>query len=465
MRYPRDKCGVGYINSFLDAYTLLRGLEHRGEETTGIAGLNGGEIKAIRWLGKIYEMDLENDEALKKEFKKYNRFLVHTRYATQGSKEELLRDAHPITINGNLNVGGNTSYSQGSDSAIVHNGQLINTDKLYKQFSEDMVTGSDTELLLRVYREYGIKELMERIPSSYSAIIADGERVIGFRDPYGVKPLWYGEKNGSPILCSEDFPIRKTGGTPIREIEPGEVVYIEDDKVSFEPIKKPNEKFCFFEYNYLADPNSQFKGKKVWDIRKDLGKKLAQESEISDADLVMHVPNTGRPYAIGFQEKLSIPYLHELKKKKSERSFIQSTKEDRKNSIKNNLYLDNPEVVKNKRVIAVDDSIVRGNVLDNVIEILKNAGAKKIYYLSGTPPIGENENCYCCYGVDMPPADEFLMREFGSEEKISEYLSKKHNIPFELHYISEEGLFDVLPGKKENYCAQCITGEPPLDSD
>ena len=461
MKYPRDTCGVGYINnSFLDAYTLLRGLEHRGEETTGIAGLNEGNIKVVRWLGKIYKKNFEEYEALESEFKDYNKFLVHTRYATQGSKEKLLRDAHPITINGNFNLEGETFYSQDSDSAIVHNGQLVNIDALKEQF-DNRITSSDTELLLRVYKKGGIEEVMENIPSAYSAIIADGNQVIGFRDPYGVRPLWCGEKNDSPILCSEDFPIKKTGGIPIKEIKPGEVVYIEDGEMSFETIAKPKEKFCFLEYNYFADPNSQFKGKEVWSVRKNLGRRLAQEVEIKDADFVMPVPNTGRPYAIGFQEELGIPYLPELMKVKSERSFIQSTKKDRKNSIKGNLFLGNPKVIKDRNVIVIDDSVIRGNVLETVITMLKNAGAKKIYYLSGTPPIGTDENCYCCYGIDMPSADEFLMKKFGSKESASKHFCEKYNLPFELHYISEEGLFDVL-GDKKNYCTRCITGECPM---
>ncbi len=447
----RDKCGVGFVNSCLDAYGMLRGLEHRGEETTGIAGMKDKEIYAMRWLGKVYNKNYEDIEKIRGE-----QFAIHTRYATQGSKDEILRDAHPITLDGydSLSTEKQTSFTKDASSAIVYNGQVVG-DKIFPNEIE-----SDTELLLRTYKEYGIHKLMEEIPGSYSMIILDEGNVIGCRDRYGIKPLWYGKKDGLPVLCSEDFPIKKIGGKPIREVDPGEMVYIEDGKVSFEKVVEPEEKFCFFEKNYLSNPNSTFKGRKNWDTRKSLGEKLAEEFEI-EADIVMDVPNTGKPYAIGYSEKSGIRYLPELKKKKFQRSFIQSTKEKRRKSIKENLYFERPEILHEKRVVFVDDSIIRGNVLERVIEISEEAGVEKIYYLSGTPPVGRDENCFCCYGVDMPKNDEFIMRRYGNEREIEKYLSEKYGIPFELDYISQKGLFDVL-GDQDKYCKQCITGEKPI---
>ncbi len=280
----RDKCGVGFVNSRFDAYVMLRGLEHRGEETTGIAGMEDKEIDSRRWLGKVYRESYEDIEKMRGE-----QFAIHTRYATQGSKKELLKDAHPITIDGydSLSTEKQTSFTKGASSAIVHNGQVVG-DKIFPNEME-----SDTELLLQTYKKYGIHKLMEEIPGSYSMIILDEGNVIGCRDRYGIKPLWYGEKEELPVLCSEDFPIKKIGGKPIREVHPGEIVYIEDDKVSFEKVVEPEENFCFFEINYLSNPNSTFKGRKNWDTRKSLGKKLAEEFEI-EADIVMDVPNTGK---------------------------------------------------------------------------------------------------------------------------------------------------------------------------
>ena len=461
MKSSRNKCGIGYVSSnFLDAYTMLRGIEHRGQETTGIARIKNGKINVIRWLGEIYEKSFREYRDLEREMEEDSKFLVHTRYATRGSKQELLRDAHPVTIDGKDIFDGENYYTREATSAIVHNGQVVDVNDLIKKFK--LKTGSDTELLLRLYKKEGIESLMEQIPASYSMIISDSDGVVGCRDRYGIKPLWYGEKDGLPILCSEDFPIRKIGGKPEREIKPGEIVYIKGGTISIEKFSKPREKFCFFEFNYLADPNSQFREEKVWDVRKSLGAKLAEEVEIKDGDLVMPVPNSGRAYAIGFQEEIGLPYLPELEKLSFKRSFIQSTKKDRERLIEENLYLRDANALHGKSIVVEDDSVIRGNVVDRVVQLLKKAKAKKVYYLSGTPPIGKNENCYCCYGVDMPSEDEFIIRKFGTEERISRYISDKYKIEFKLHYISEEGLFDVLPGKRESYCAQCITGECPL---
>ena len=192
-----------------------------------------------------------------------------------------------------------------------------------------------------------------------------------------------------------------------------------------------------------------------------MGSELAKEIEV-DADFVIDVPRSGKPYARGFHKESGLPYLSLLEKKNSERSFIQSTKEDRERSITENLYLRDSSVIRDKAVAVVDDSVIRGNVIRRVVELLKKAGARRIYFLSGIPPIGREENCYCCYGVDMPPEDEFIMRKFETPEKISRYISRSYNIDFELHYLSEDGLFKVLPGKEENYCSQCITGKCPI---
>lgn len=459
MGYPRDKCGVGLAYSAFDAKIMLRGMEHRGEDSSGAAGkMQDGNITAIRWLGKIY--DLSSSE-LEDVFGDKNKLILHTRYATQGSKEELLRDAHPITIECDTLSDNGKSYTYGTKSAIVHNGQLVYTD-IVNHFVGKMRTGTDTELLLRIYKEYGIHQLVEEVPAAYSFIILDGDKAIGCRDGYGIKPLWLGEKDGCHILCSEDFPIRKIGGKPIREVNPGEIVIIEDDnKVCFEQVVKSNKKFCFFEFNYQANDASSFNGRKVWDVRKALGEKLAEENDTIEADFVTPVPNAAIPYAMGFSEKSGIPYLPILRKKKNERSFLQSTAKKRKESIDNNLYVEDSGLVEGKRAVVVDDSVIRGTVLGSVAEKLKSAGVIEIYFLSGTSPIGKNENCSCCYGVDMPPDDEFIMRRFINEEQISKYISEKHGISFKLHYISLDGMFSVL-GNRNEYCTQCVTGERPI---
>lgn len=263
-------------------------------------------------MGKTSEKSKEEIETLEKYFKKYNEFLVHTRYATFGSKEELLKGAQPITTSG-FKINGKYSYSEKAKSAIVHNGQLVSIEDLSEEFPN--ITGNDTEFLLRMYEKCGIEKVIENIPAAYSAIISDKERVTGFRDRYGIRPLWYGEKDGFPVLASEDSCIKKIGGKPVREIKPGEVVYVEDGEIDFEKVGKTNEKFCFLNIIISQILVLILMGKMLGEVRKELGRKLAKEAEIEDADLVIPVPNSGRFYAIGYQEETGLPYSEALKKK------------------------------------------------------------------------------------------------------------------------------------------------------
>ncbi len=459
-------CGIGLANSVFDALIMLHGLEHRGEDSSGMSGISSdGSTYSIRWLGKVYNMSLLELEEIFGDSNKMQNLTVHTRYATSetdGSKNELLRDAHPITINGECVLERGKAYTLGATSSIVHNGQVIYTD-IINQFVDTMKTGTDTELLLRAYDKFGIYQLMEQVPAAYSSIILDGKKTIGFRDSHGIRPLWLGEKDGKHLLCSEDFPIKKIGGKPLRELNPGEIVTIEDGRACFEQVVKPNKKFCFFEYNYQANEGTIFNDMLVGDVRKALGGKLAEENDDIEADFVTPVPNAATPYAIGFSEKSGIPYLPILRKKKKERSFLQSNQKKRVDSINGNLYVDAVEIglLKGKRAVVVDDSVIRGTVLGSVAEKLKYAGVKDIDFLAGTPPMGRTKDCFCGYGVDMPPEDEFLMRRFENEEQVSAYISEKHGIPFRLHYISLDGMFDVL-GNRKDYCAQCVTGTRPI---
>jgi len=259
MKNIKNKCGIGYINSdFFDAYFLLLSMEHRGQESAGIAGIENGELEVARWLGKVHRKKYHD---LKEKMEKYREFLVHTRYATTGSKRELLRDSQPLTIDGEDVYLEDNYFTKGAKLGIAHNGQIVGSDELMEKYK--IKTGSDTEVLLRVYKEKGIEEVITTIPASYSAIICDKDARIAFRDRHGIRPLWYGEKNGLPVISSEDFPIRKIGGKPKREIEPGEVVFLDREDISFKKFTARMKNFASSNLLILRERNRVLKGKEL----------------------------------------------------------------------------------------------------------------------------------------------------------------------------------------------------------
>ena len=455
----RENCGFFVAYNVDDTYNGLSELQNRGRETAGIGVRNSHCIDTIKlkWLVNDFSFDDIN------KFLQGDVCLGHLRYSTSGSKDNVLTDAHPHVFGGREHKYSNHIIIRGSDASCVHNG-TISYDHLESVDNGDLNTGCDTEAFLQLYKKIGIKELMKTVPGAYSAAIFDNDtdQVIVFRDRFGIRPCWLGQKGGRYVAASEDSAITAIGGDPIREIKPGEVVFLESGKFTTEQVVEPDLHGCFFELNYLLRKDSSFIGTRAWDVRYRLGVQLGREFHPEDADIVTYVPHSPQPIALGYNEITGIPFVEVFYKRKKERSFQGPFAEERKNSIKHNLHLLDNVGVSGKVVVVAEDSLVRGNVSEEAARILLEAGAKDVYIISGTPPIGPEINGVkygCLFGVDMPPNDDFAIRRYGSAEGIAQHIGAK-----EVYYISLDGMVAALGIPEDKLCTYCIGGEHPFYS-
>jgi len=467
----RDECGLVVCHSLHDTYKALKALQHRGQETAGIAARNHDGIDVIKWTGLVTDFSLDNLE----EIISGDLFIGHVRYSTCGKKERELRDAHPHYIGGTerlLSSGRLVAEGQdiskywndienghvivrGAELAGVHNGTLVNHSELCAEHEE-----CDTATLVRLYKEIGLHDLMRSIPAAYSAAILTKEEVLAFRDRYGIRPLWLGKKDGRYVVMSENSAIREIGGKPVREVRPGEAVRIFDSEFSSEKVLEPDLNFCFFEYNYLANPDSRFNEMGVADVRYNLGVELAMEFRPADLDLVTYVPRAPEPCARGYEAESGVRFVKVFYKQDDSRSFMKPLPGQRSKSIESNLYVSDKIDLKGKDVLVIDDSIVRGNVNPEAVRKIREAGARKVYYASVTPPIGpviDGVPRGCLYGVDMPPTDDFAIRKYGGIEGIKEFSGAD-----ELYYLSLEGMLRAIRLPESRLCTYCIGGRDPL---
>ncbi len=471
MEWPKaiPHCSYSVAGDIHTAINLCGSLQHRGREAAGIAGISDKTIRVVKWIGTVKAIDLEDFFSFFPKKEKFHTFLAHTRYATAGGKnfKDILRDAHPHTIGGYTVDKGNHLIIYDCEYAMVHNGQV--DDSFFQPVDRsDMQTGCDTEALLQYYKQYGVEQILRKIPHSYTLALADLKKqvVIVARDRMGVKPGVFGEKDGVFSSASEDIALRKNGAKFKGEIEPGCVYHINPGgEFHEERIVNPKVRHCMFEYNYIAHPDSIINGVPVRNIRIDLGRQLAKEFRFHGIDIVTHVPRCPDLAAYYYAREVGAKYLPVFYKLRGERSFQGSTQHDRELSIKSNLYLcDNciPEL-KGKTVLVVDDSIIRGTNLPYALSFLDRAGVKKKYALSYTPQMCgyglDGKKRYCKYGVDMPieprPGEEYIARGRDLAE-ISRLIGA------ETHYLSVEGMLDVFRKhglKAENLCTFCIGGE------
>ncbi|MBI5060727.1 MAG: hypothetical protein HZB67_00255 [Candidatus Aenigmarchaeota archaeon] len=458
----KENCGFCVANNLHDAHKLLRGVQHRGQEAAGLGVKHSGGIDSIKWTGYVTDFSLE--DILKLLHGEY--YEGHVRYSTSGSKDTLLRDAHPHVIGGTVSSYPEHILTRNSIAACVHNGTIC-YDNLACS-TDSLKTDCDTEAFLHLYKKIGIEQLMKEIPGAYSSAILDADLKgpLVFRDRFGVRPCWIGEKDGKYIAASEDFAITEIGGRPIRELGPGEIAYLSGGTFRTESIVEPIPRFCFFELNYLMDHDSTHDGTKAWDIRYALGKQLAEEFRPGDADMVTYIPHCPKPYTMGYGEEARIQFQDIFyKKKEHERSFMRSKQEQRQDSISSNLYLRDNLDIKGRVIIVIDDSIVRGTVIEDGVSKCLKAGAKKIYWLLGTPPVGEIVDDIprgCLFGVDMPPNDNFIIRKHGTPAGIASYSGAA-----EVYYISKNGMFDAYTKRgldKGEFCTYCIGGPHPFNS-
>ncbi|MCM8784090.1 MAG: amidophosphoribosyltransferase [Candidatus Omnitrophica bacterium] len=446
----KENCGLfgvfGHKEAGYLTYLGLYALQHRGEESCGIVSSNGKEIFQYKGMGLV--ADVFTEEIIKS--LTGDRAIGHTRYSTTGAS--LLKNVQPILVN----------YSQGV-IAIAHNGNLVNALSLHHSLEKGgsiFQTSSDSEILIHLMSREKKGNHLERLLKSvkflegaYCFLLLTHEALFAVRDSHGFRPLWLGKLKDAYIFASETCAFDLVGAKEIREIEPGEIVVVDKNGLrSFKPFKKISPSFCIFEHIYFARPDSKIFGETVHIVRKRLGRNLAQEHPVS-ADLVIPVPDSGTSSALGFSQESGIPMEYGIiRNHYIGRSFIQPRQSIRDFNVrvKFNLLRD---VLKGKRIVIVDDSIVRGTTSKIRVRNLREAGAKEVHLRISCPP-----HCFpCFYGIDFPTKKELIGARLKIEE-IEKFLQVDS-----LGYLSLKGMLSCVEAyPKGSYCVACFTGDYPV---
>ena len=444
----KENCGVVAIaskNKVAESlYISLMALQHRGQEAAGIAVYDNG-IKSMKGIGLV------NEAFNGVEFSSIdgNVGIGHVYYSIKISMPE---NAQPSIF-----------HTHSGDIAIAHNGIITNSDKLKEELMEKghhFIQGSEEESFAYLLADYlkeknfekAIKNVMKKLQGSYSFTLMFNNRVFGLRDPYGIKPLCLGKIKDGYIIASESVAIDALEGELIRDVFPGELIEIYPN--GYKSYKLMNEKYkahCFFEYVYFARSDSIIEGKEVYKVRRKLGEILAKEKPV-DADVIIPIPDSGRTYAYGYSKISGIPVEEGLMKNRYiARTFIMPDQKIREKFVQLKL---NPvkSIVNGRRVVILDDSIVRGTTMRKIVDLLRKYGAKEVHVRIASPPI----IAPCYFGIDMTTRGQLMASNRNIEE-----IKKKINAD-SLGYISIEGLTEAIGIKKEDLCLGCITGEYPI---
>jgi amidophosphoribosyltransferase len=451
----KEECGVfGIIGSESAAAmtTLgLHALQHRGQEAAGIVCFDGEQFNSHHALGHVGENF--NSEAVIKRLLG-SAAVGHTRYSTSG--ETALRNVQPLFAD--FDFGG---------FAIAHNGNLTNACTLRKQLVKRgclFRSTTDTEAIIHLMAMARggsvidrLIEALRQIEGAYSIVALAKDLIIGVRDPNGVRPLVLGKFENAHVLASETCALDIIGAEFVRDIEPGEMVVIDAKSVqSLRPFLKTESKFCVFEYIYFARPDSSVEGRSVYEMRKNIGMELARESGI-DADIVVPVPDSGVPAAIGYAQESGIPFdLGIIRNHYVGRTFIQPTDRIRHFGVKLK-HNANRRFIEGKRVILVDDSIVRGTTSTKIVEMVRAAGAKEVHMRISSPPTRHS----CFYGIDTPQPDKLLAHNY-TVEQMCRFIGVDS-----LAFISLDGLYRAMGEAKRNaeqpqFCDACFSGDYPI---
>ena len=452
---PREECGVFGVSKHQDSAALvalgLHALQHRGQEGCGIVSYDGKNFHSEKRQGLVGDHFTKSDVIKKLPG---NFAIGHNRYSTTG--ETSLRNIQPFFAD--LYMGG---------ISIAHNGNLTNALALRDSLVKDGAifrTTSDTETIVQLIakskREKIIDKLIDalfQIKGGYSLVIMTNKKLIGVRDPFGIRPLVIGKLKGSYILSSETCALDIVGATFVREVENGEIVVIENDKItSIKPFPKQKARPCIFEYIYFARPDSIVDGKCAYEYRKNLGYHLAKESNVN-ADIVVPVPDSGVPAALGFSQYSKIKFeLGLIRNHYVGRTFIEPTQNIRSLGVKLKLS-STKSIVQKKSIVLIDDSLVRGTTCLKIVKMLYEAGAKEVHVRIACPEIKFPD----FYGVDMPTKKELLANEKTNDE-ICKYIQAKS-----LKFLSLDGLYEALgKGRRNNIYPQFsyhyFTGEYPI---
>jgi amidophosphoribosyltransferase len=448
---PRDECGVIGIysdNPDFDASSLtyvgLYALQHRGQESAGIVVSDGKRIAQHKNMGLV--SNVFNPDILKK--LKGRIGIGHVRYSTTGSS--YLANAQPLVARCSRGV-----------LAVAHNGNLVNTEELRTQLENEgsvFQTTTDTEVIMNLIARHTRDDLAtavvnaaQMLRGSFSLVIMTKDMLIGVRDPFGVRPLCLGKLDDAYILASENCAFSSLGAKFIRDIAPGEVVVIDQDGIKTAHLPAEAVKaLCVFEYIYIARPDSNIDGLNVHLSRKEMGRQLARQFHRT-ADVVIPVPDSGLSTALGFAEASGIPYdIGLIKNAYVGRTFIQPHQNMRDLGVRIKL---NPvgDVIRDKRIVVIDDSIVRGTTTGRLIRMLRETGAKEVHMCISSPPIAYS----CYYGIDTSARKE-LIASGHSVEEIRKFIGADS-----LTYLTLEGLTTAVQPKKE-LCVACFNGCYPI---
>ncbi|MCQ4636187.1 amidophosphoribosyltransferase [Anaerovorax odorimutans] len=447
-----DECGVvgvyapGKEDIARGVYFGLHALQHRGQESAGIASNRGGKIRYYKDMGLVQE--IFNDEIIGR--LQGDIAIGHVRYSTAGESHAV--NAMPLV-----------AYYRGGAVALAHNGNLVNAHILRKNLQDDGVkfqTGIDSEVIAALIARYGnegtieeaVTKTLDVIRGGYALVITAGDKLIGVRDPNGIRPLCIGRNDEGFVLASESCVFPVLGAQLLRDVAPGEMIVIEKGELkSFSYGPRERRASCAFEYVYFSRPDSRLDKIGVYTARSECGRILARECPVA-ADMVISVPDSGTVAAIGYAEESGIPYGEGLiKNRYVGRTFIQPDQRMRELSVKLklNVLKDN---VEGKRIIMVDDSVVRGTTSGKIVQMLKDAGAREVHLRVASPPVTDP----CFFGIDTPDKSKLIAAAHSVEE-----IRRKTGAD-SLGYLSVEGMLKAIGMGEDKVCTACFTGEYPI---
>jgi amidophosphoribosyltransferase len=450
-------CGIFGVRGHPDAVHLtqmgLYALQHRGQESVGVVSIDSaGDAAAFRRMGTMTDgmaQDMEKAPGVAA--------IGHTRYSTAGSST--LENAQPVL-----------ARSRGGTISLAHNGNLTNAGELRLELENQgsiFASTNDSEVIVHrlakstaATPEARMADALSAVEGAYSLIVGFGNTMVATRDPRGWRPLCIGKLGDATVFASETCALDIVGATYVRDVEPGEVVVVDEKGMrSSKPLPHKERRSCVFEYVYFARPDSRVFGGSVDRARRALGRQLAKEHPAPDADLVFSVPDSSNSAALGFAEESNLPYeLALIRNHYVGRTFIQPTQagRDAKVKVKYNAVR---EVLNGKNVVMVDDSIVRGTTTRGLVAMVRAAGAKKVHLRVSSPPV--TGPCY--YGIDTPSREELIAAQMTLPE------IAKHLGVDSLGYISLDGMLNSVPGGPHGFCHACFSGDyptaPPTDPD
>jgi len=445
----KDECGVFGIQGHPEAanivYLGLHALQHRGQESAGIATSDADRLHVEIGMGQVCDIFLEDRLARLPG----SSGVGHVRYSTAGTSD--LKNAQPMRVR-----------CHKGEIAVAHNGNLVNADRLRSNLECDgsiFTSSSDTEVILHLIArshqreiEDAVVDALAQVRGAYSLAFLTADKMIGVRDPMGFRPLSLGRLDGAWVLTSETTALDLVGAKFVRDVEPGEVVVAQGENLrTYKPFPPAETHACVFEYVYFARPDSLLWGRNVSRVRRRLGIELAREAP-ADADIVVPIPDSGVYAAMGYAARAGIPYDHGLVRSHYiGRTFIEPSQSIRHFGVRLKL---NPvrEVLAGKRVVLVDDSIVRGTTSRKLVTLVREAGAKEVHMRISCPPtIGP-----CYYGVDTPLRSELIASTHSIEE------IRKHIRADTLAYLSLDGMLKAV-GEGNGFCTACYTNKYPID--